>query len=200
MLWEEESQVEVDTFSNKYTDMKNFNNILFFFFSFLLFSCNSTEDTNSPIALRLPLFKERKAYLAPGSDSIIKEIKGEIIPEKGNSFSFTQERRITGGGIDCLFPLYLNDEYKCFGSDCKTRENFLDEEIFTLKINYLQQEIFNKKIKLKYRKTHAFDVFDSASFFDKEDNVWKPYKPEKISLPNKKGEPTNYEIEVKFTF
>ncbi|QAR31662.1 hypothetical protein EQP59_10075 [Ornithobacterium rhinotracheale] len=176
--------------------MKNLIKLLFL--AFFITGCNTTEDTNSPIILELPIFKEGKAYFSTGSDSIIKEIKGEIIPEKGNSFSFTQERRITSGGTDCLFPLYLNDEYKCFGADCKTRENFLDEEIFTLKINYLQQEIFNKKIKLKYRKTNSFDVFDSASFFDKEDNVWKPYKPEKISLLNEKGEPTNYEIEVKF--
>ncbi|MRI62486.1 hypothetical protein EDM00_00535 [Ornithobacterium rhinotracheale] len=176
--------------------MKNLIKLLFL--AFFISGCNTTEDTNSPIALRLPLFKEGKAYFGPVSDSIIKEIKGEIIPEKGNTFSFTQERRITGGGTDCLFPLYLNDEYKCSGTVCKTRENFLDEEIFTLKINYLQQEIFSKKLKLKYRKTHAFDVFDSASFFDEEDKTWKSYKPEKISLPNEKGEPTNYEIEVKF--
>ncbi|MGQ2108044.1 hypothetical protein ACT4R0_09780 [Ornithobacterium rhinotracheale] len=172
--------------------------MIFSILSILLVNCiEKTDDTNSPSTIDICYFKDGKEIYGQKTDSIKKNITGYVFPEKGSNFTFSQEKNITSGGGDCFLPLYLNDKYKCTEADCKTKENFL-EEIFTLKINYLQQEVFNKKLKFKYRKyrNNYFEVIEEVKYLD--DSIWKPYKPEKISLLNEKGEPTNYEIEVKF--
>ncbi|MCK0202927.1 hypothetical protein MWN41_07855 [Ornithobacterium rhinotracheale] len=183
--------------------MKKLSRLSVFLLSiFLIIGCKSSDDdglyiTNSPTTLEINFFKNGKDFISPASNSIRKDVKGKIIPEKGNSFSFAQEKRINSGGADCLFPLYLNDIYKCTENDCKTRENKV-EEVFRLIIQYKENEIFNKKLKLKYvRIGHPFESIETASFFDEKDKTWKPYKPEKTPLLDAQGHPTGYEFEVK---
>ncbi|AFL96990.1 hypothetical protein [Ornithobacterium rhinotracheale] len=166
---------------------------------FILFSfSNCTPDvSNTPSYIYFRYFKDGENIYGEKANFLRRNITGYIIPEKGNNFTFSQEKHIKGGGTDCFLPLYLNDDYKCLEKkECKSSKNFLDGEIFTLKINYFQREVFNKKLKIKYKKGNGFEEIEDVKYL--EYNVWKPYKPEKLPLLDAQGHPTGYEFEIEF--
>ncbi|QAR31661.1 hypothetical protein EQP59_10070 [Ornithobacterium rhinotracheale] len=173
--------------------MKNLIKLLFL--AFFITGCNFTADSNTAARVIIPLYKngEKDFQKDDFSNNFYSNITFKVEPEKGNSFTLKNKKALF---TDLWLPLYLEESYKCSSTDCKTKENNVDE-VFRLTISYQDREIFNKKLKLKYARIgQPFESIETASFFDEEDKTWKPYKPEKTPLLNEQGQPTGYEFEV----